>query len=341
MERQELIVQEGISLEHLSKRRGTVMGIATCLIMALHIYQLFGISDRSRFYVLKDILLHNCEYGVDIFLLVSGFGLYRSLIGGLEVKRYYKKRLLRIYPDYILTLLIISPILSLAALKEFLLQITSISLWHSLNLSYWYVPLIVILYLMYPLIHRIVVRSNSAILAMIAGYIAITFILFDLLLPDKALLTIISDRVPIFLIGALAGKAAFTQKRKITLTTMLGIVLAGVISFTVIFFFGHFSHYRLLYAPLAIAVTLLTAYLTERLSDRNLIIRVLELIGGASYQIYLIHGPLMLVIVDHTPLLKIPNKTVWIVVTTIVSLIAAFVLKAVCDKLRKVVFVAK
>ena len=341
MERQELTDQTEISLECLSKRRGTVMGIATCLIMALHIYQLFGISQNSRFFVIKDLILLNCEYGVDIFLLVSGFGLYRSLSNGFEAKKYLRRRLLRIYPDYVMTLLWAIPVLSLAGLRSFFLQITSVRLWMSLDLSFWYVTLIVFLYLVYPLFHKVIVKSNIAVISVIAGYILATYALFKIFLPDKAILTILSDRIPVFLIGALAGKEAFTVKRKIKMTTMLGIVLIGVLSFTIIVFFGHFSHYRLLYAPLAIAVTLLASYLSERMSNKNAFIKISELIGGASYQIYLVHGPLMLVIVDHTPILKIPNKTVWIVVTTIASLIAAFVLKAVCDIIRKVVFVAK
>ena len=60
-----------------------------------------------------------------------------------------------------------------------------------------------------------------------------------------------------------------------------------------------------------------------------------------SLQVYLLHGMLTIVIVERTPLLRIPNKTVWIAVTLAATFFAAFVLKTICDLIRKVFNKAK
>ena len=75
--------------------------------------------------------------------------------------------------------------------------------------------------------------------------------------------------------------------------------------------------------------------------EKSLFNKVLGFIGSMSLQVYLLHGMLTIVIVERTPLLRIPNMTVWIAVTLAATFFAAFVLKTICDLIRKVFNKAK
>jgi len=76
----------------LSEQRSAIMGIAMIWVVLYH-YQLQGplaAPFRLGF------------TGVDLFMFVSGLGLYFSLSKDDNVKRFYKMRLLRILPIYYL-----------------------------------------------------------------------------------------------------------------------------------------------------------------------------------------------------------------------------------------------
>ena len=79
----------------LSKYRTQLMGLAMLLILIFHT----GIDVKSVNVIrsIKDI----GDVGVDIFLLLSGIGLYFSYSKNNDKKYFYKKRVLRILPTFI------------------------------------------------------------------------------------------------------------------------------------------------------------------------------------------------------------------------------------------------
>lgn len=90
--------------------RMELMGFAIILIMLFHLGVLpFG------------------ECGVDIFLFLSGFSMYHSLSRNDNIVKFYRKRLLRILPAY---LIIAIPFFFLKTytIDEFLLKITNLSI---------------------------------------------------------------------------------------------------------------------------------------------------------------------------------------------------------------------
>lgn len=85
-----------IDLKTISKNRTTIMGMAMLLVMFFH--SSIELSGCSVLAALKDM----GDVGVDIFLMMSGFGIYCSLKKDDNLHRFYKKRLLRILPAYLL-----------------------------------------------------------------------------------------------------------------------------------------------------------------------------------------------------------------------------------------------
>jgi len=73
----------------LSKYRQALMGIAILWVMMFHLPLRPGIPIIKEFF--------NIGYGgVDIFLFLSGFGLYFSLSKkGIKLSHYYKKKILQ------------------------------------------------------------------------------------------------------------------------------------------------------------------------------------------------------------------------------------------------------
>ncbi|MFV0538204.1 MAG: acyltransferase family protein [Dysgonomonas sp.] len=84
-----------MELNLLSKYRSQLMGIAILWIMLFH-----SNLDVS-FFTIFDLIKSIGNAGVDIFMFVSGFGIYYSLIKGVSLKTFYKNRLWRILPYYL------------------------------------------------------------------------------------------------------------------------------------------------------------------------------------------------------------------------------------------------
>ena len=81
----------------ISKHRSELMGVAIIIVMLFHLD--FNI-DRFPFSLINYPITICGSIGVDIFLLVSGFGLYLSLQQNNDFISYFKKRLIRILPAY-------------------------------------------------------------------------------------------------------------------------------------------------------------------------------------------------------------------------------------------------
>ena len=85
------------SVAQISKYRTPLMGLATIWVSLFHFRCVMGVSPFGLF----DAMGYG---GVDIFLFLSGFGLYVGYKN--DIKYFYKRRFLRIYPTYILVILI-------------------------------------------------------------------------------------------------------------------------------------------------------------------------------------------------------------------------------------------
>ena len=83
-----------IELANISRYRGELMGIAMIFIFLFHV----ALPRYNMFFGLRRI----GNIGVDMFLFLSGVGLWFSWMKHPSVKRFFKRRYLRVYPAWLI-----------------------------------------------------------------------------------------------------------------------------------------------------------------------------------------------------------------------------------------------
>lgn len=182
----------------LSSYRSYLMGIAIVWIM-IHHAQFFGLCSFGFLGFFARI--GSC--GVDIFLFVSAFGLYYSLSKGRSLKAFYIRRLLRIVPIFLMVIILLrlrSP-----------LDLLSIKCWYSSLMSNWYIPFILLMYVVSPLIYR--VQMYKKFLPLIMSLAVSTFLTVVLMKYGKddihQVPMLMTQRIPIFTAGMLFADKRF------------------------------------------------------------------------------------------------------------------------------------
>ena len=171
-----------------TENRQYLMGIGILLI-TLHHLALYGGGYPFSLFIGGNI-------GVDIFFFLSIIGCCFSL-ERRNVAEFYKCRALRIYPMYVLFLVVL---LSLFYRNEslverttlFLVQISGLSIFNEFRILAWYIPSTIVLYLCVPLVFKIVKPLSKLRF----------FYLMQLV--GLWLLLLIENRLTIYLNGALA-----------------------------------------------------------------------------------------------------------------------------------------
>lgn len=138
--------QNDLSL--LFKYRKFLMGFAALWILMTHEWQIVT-NETSFFFVTENFIKRIGFCGVDIFLLLSGMGLYYSLEKN-PVSRFYYNRLKRVIFPFIIMASIVSQIDHWT--NEFYFNIiTGISFYKTnIYLFLWFVPAVITLYLFTP-----------------------------------------------------------------------------------------------------------------------------------------------------------------------------------------------
>ena len=135
------------TIKDISTYRSELMGWAILWIMMLHF-------TFTQIKPLGFIAQYGFA-GVEIFMLVSGFGLYFSLNKNSNISHFYKKRLLRIFPTYYILGIFASTLLYHDTIISYLYRYTTIGFWIGGVYSEWYIPSIVILYLFAPFLKKL------------------------------------------------------------------------------------------------------------------------------------------------------------------------------------------
>lgn len=241
--------------------------------------------------------------GVDIFLFLSGIGLYFSLTKSSNIKDYYKKRLLRIYPYYIPIVLMFS---LFAVIKNhypipiIFTNITAIAFFlkpvYALGGAYrfdWYIPSLLALYLVTPAFFRFF--KKKAVLSTIAvSCIAIIFSILIVFSDNWRYLLIFTTRIPIFFIGLLIGKYIKEGKelnnKSLCFLFLAFIAGCGILVFCISRFSGALWYYGLWWYPFILITLPLSLLISCCMNSfSNYKFPILTFIGQYTLSIYLIH----------------------------------------------------
>lgn len=201
----------------LSKYRDELYGISIIWIILFHGLEIKKTTLPKVISFLDPIIRHgNC--GVEVFLFLSGVCLYFSLKKNFSIKSFYIKRLKRI----LLPFLLIDGVYWLyfcIYLKRdvlaFVKNISFYSFWIGKDKMVWFIALVLVLYLIYPLIFRVVDNNKYSLwiisVLIIASYVGCACL--RCYFPKWfSAVEIALTRIPVFLIGCYVGRLVYEKK---------------------------------------------------------------------------------------------------------------------------------
>ena len=279
-----------ITWKDLSRYRGELMGAAIIFIVLFHA----PLARADAFFGLR-----RCgNIGVDMFLFLSGIGLWYSWVKTPSFKQFYKRRLLRIFPAW----LIMS---SLYYIPRFNGQTGSVvdligditvnwDFWLHDELTFWYIPAIMMLYLWAPLYMLLIQRSPSfrwLPVLMIVWCVCVQWVVP--IHQAVGHIEIFWSRVPIFFLGINIGEWVRQEHRMekgaIWLILLTFVATASACIYLEQVRHGRFPLFaeRMIYIPLTVSLLLLLSALFHK--TPQWLNRSCTFLGTISLELYLIH----------------------------------------------------
>lgn len=195
----------------ITNGRTLFMGFAILLVLFFHafctIYNPLGNANIG--YV-----------GVDIFLFLSGFGLTYSYKKN-NLSSFYKHRLIRLYPLYLICVCVIYFINDKWNLIDLFYNLLTIGFYidNGINRFDWYVESLFTLYILFPLFF---IYSKLKLFGVLLLLSVISIILYVIEIPWWYDCFI--SRIPIFLLGIVCARFKLTLN-KIIILTIIGVIL--------------------------------------------------------------------------------------------------------------------
>lgn len=276
-------LQGGSSFEikDITLFRSTAMGLSIIWIVLYHLgfeVKLLQIPMRYGF------------TGVDIFMFMSGFGLFFSLSRDISLKKFFIKRFVRILPAYIFMGALFSIFFYHDDITTFLFRCSMLGYWHiGGNIYYeWFIPAICTLYIFFPLFFKKVLcpfRRLRFLFLIILFYFLSIIYLFDSYIDNWHFLLIY--RIPIFMYGSLT--ACFINNEKFN-TFFVKNAFICTIPAMILIIYGH----KLQSTSISyFATSLLTPFLiittVQCAKKYRWIVPGTQFVGKVSLEIYLIH----------------------------------------------------
>ncbi len=314
---------------YLSKYRSVLMGLAIIWVVWFHSRIKIDFLPVQTFnYVL--LFMKRIGYGgVDVFLLLSGMGIYNSLEKN-DIAKYIKNRLLRIVPFWWLYLMIRVAcgrfIFGEYMTKPEILGFASFT-GYWLNMSHqgnWYVYAIILFYLISPVFYSLIKTSEKKFLMTLMLMTVSLLISFSFFENDKL---VIFSRVPVYIMGMYISSSL--RDVEIKQKHWIGIVLVFLLGFGVRVYLyntleGHLWHYGLGWYPfifIAPSMSLIIAKVADILDKRiHLLHTFLSVTGQSSLEILLISDYLFRYF-KRLNLITINSKIGNSIVVTIISIL--------------------
>lgn len=300
MKKHENINQLYFSL--ISKYRAVLMGTAILMIMFCHLdvarsHNGFEISRLAN-------LLHINTVGVDIFMFLSGFGLYYSY--SKHQPPYFvfeKKRLLRVLPLYLLiggiTYFLYDMVIQHLTVGKFLRDLFFVSWFTEGSTKYWYILAITVFYLLFPLLYRMI-HGGMHGAAKTAVFCVLWWFVTELLFwkwYDLETFRMPLARLPIFTVGIYCGRLSREniriQRSAVALLIILGFAVFLVFTKKVPQPYSKWLYYpvRGLFGISIIGAVILVMEIVSRTASRfyTVLFSALSWFGGLTLELYLLH----------------------------------------------------
>lgn len=295
-----MIKIKDIELANISRFRGELMGAAMLFIILFHV----ALPREDAFFGLRRM----GNVGVDMFLFLSGIGLWFSWTKNPDVRHFFVRRYLRIYPAWlIIACLFYIPRFEGGDLWAWVDLVGDISInwdfWLHDELNFWYIPATMMLYLFAPGYMELIKRHP------IYRWLPVVMIMWCILVQyvtpiHRAVghLEIFWSRVPIFFIGINMGEMVRSRKQlppdAVWLLLVTFLMTFGTCLYLEQVRHGHFPLFveRMLYIPFTVCSVLVMNRIFRRTPEW--VNRAFRLVGMLSLEAYLIHIHFVLVYIQ-------------------------------------------
>lgn len=291
-------MKEKLNWGLLSKYRPELYGVATIMILVFHSLSVVPIAGMAKMPI--SIL----NYGVDVFLMLSGMSLYFSYSKNNNYKIFIKKRCERTLVPYLILSLLYwfwKYIIAKFDILNFLYNASGLSLFFVKKEEYltlgeaeiWYVAFIMMMYAIYPAIYNLLFnvspkkrKINFSIMLICAFAIAVLIRFYAPKTFSSAEVWL--TRLPVFLIGCYIGDI-IKEKRRFKPSNY--IIFASVIPLKAIFMLLDITDdtvNRYLGIFSAFAICFFISVFFEALPVKP-IRKILSFFGKISLEVYITH----------------------------------------------------
>ena len=219
-----------LCLEDISRFRGELMGLAMLFIILFHVW----VRRDDPFFG-----LHRCgNVGVDIFLFLSGVGLWFAWTRNPGLRRFYTRRFARIFPAWFIMacLFYVPDFLGRgrysSSVGDLIGDITiNLDFWMHDELTFWYIPAIMALYIAAPLYMKLI--GDRPVFRWLPVLMVVWCVMVQWVTPIHSAvghIEIFWSRVPIFFIGINAGQFVL-ECRCLQRGSMSLLIVAFVMTF--------------------------------------------------------------------------------------------------------------
>ena len=275
-----------------------VRAIATCLIILTHYNAVFLYMPEPNLQAIVGTAyidkLYIGDWGVSLFLVLSGASLMYVSQKKFNVWNFYKKRFLTIYPLYWFVYVItmsylflkyqtINPVhaekykivLSIIGFDSYLNNITAV--WS--GIGEWFLGLIILLYIIFPLLYYMLQKHERLLVLLAICVYALTLKYYSFSIYPS---TNVLIRIPEFIFGMLYVKHNFKESNKVIIMSVVVILLDLLIRDKV--------HVCIRTSYLGVSAFVIICRLSEKFIKEDWkICRVLQGICKYSFVVFLIH----------------------------------------------------
>lgn len=263
-----------MSIGLLSKHRKELLAVGMIWLALFHSHISFSFKPL-------DFVLETCGYGgVDIFMFLSGFGLYYAYKKENKYLDFINRRLLRILP-YNIIICIIWKFIYGRGLLEICLDAIGLSVLFRHNLTGWYTSFMIIIYLITPLYLKIFNNAQKECT------FAFTLFLFIIcLLNGVGTFAYIWFRSAIYILGIYFGFLNDTNKQVNNILLMILMLIGWILMYYLYHYYGNDVQHVYPLLLIIPGLCLLLSFIFDKISFLN---KILSYISKYTYQFYLIH----------------------------------------------------
>lgn len=321
----------------ISKYRTELMGLAIIWVILYHI--LLTQNPTPYSFGIFNSIIGNGYGGVDIFIYLSGFGLVRSWNNSIKkakspIKDFYIKRLIRLMPAYCIICILFS--IYRDSILTFILSFSTIGHWINKGRYDWYVPTILIFYLLFPYIYNITQKFKLKFICIIFVSTMIICIFFNLYSSHEDIRMLSLSRLPIFILGLYHGihqekiSALSSSVYKYIMMT-IGIIILFILKNSNLSIFYVSGIYQLPFFFIVPGLCQLIGNVLHILKNNHLN-RLIAIFGMLSYEFYLVHLKLIENIASF-PLYSSINKWFFLILLSSIISISTYALHKVAKQI--------